>query len=141
MILGRTADSLDSLPQHLLDSNVIKMTVAQAKGLEFDDVFLWDFFNGSPAEWRPLNNYVALLAEVEETQGARKLPAGTPLVDVSFTAYSLCSSDLSWHDAVKYNHQELLCPLPAHWLPALALLNTLHKFSLHCSPFDNCCSP
>ena len=69
------------------------MTVAQAKGLEFDDVFLWDFFNGSPAEWRPLYNYVAHLAEVEETQGARKLPAGTPLVDVSFTAYSLCSSN------------------------------------------------
>ncbi|DBA81851.1 TPA: hypothetical protein ACH3X1_007570 [Trebouxia sp. C0004] len=82
VILGRTADSLDRLPQHLLDSSVIKMTVAQAKGLEFDDVFLWDFFNGSPADWRPLNNYVAHLAEVEETQGARKLPAGTPLVDV-----------------------------------------------------------
>ncbi|KAL0051259.1 hypothetical protein WJX82_004398 [Trebouxia sp. C0006] len=86
VILGRTADSLDSLPQHLLDSNVIKMTVAQAKGLEFDDVFLWDFFNGSPAEWRPLNNYVAHLAEVEETQGPRKLPAGTPLVDVEVDA-------------------------------------------------------
>jgi hypothetical protein len=141
VILGRTADSLDSLPQHLLDSNVIKMTVAQAKGLEFDDVFLWDFFNGSPAEWRPLNNYVAHLAEVEETQGARKLPAGTPLVDVSFRAYSLCSGNFSWHDVANCSHQELLGTLPAHCLSALALLNTLHKFSLHCSPSENCCSP
>ena len=59
------------------------MTMAQAKGLEFDDVFLWDFSNASPAEWRPLNSYVAHPEEVEEAQGHKKLPAGTPLVDVS----------------------------------------------------------
>ena len=89
VVLGRSMDSLERLPQHLLDSNVIKTTVAQSKGLEFDDVFLWDFFNGSPAEWRPLNNYVAHLEEVEETQGHKKLPAGTPLISVSITSYQL----------------------------------------------------
>lgn len=72
------------MPQHLRDSNVIRMTVAQSKGLEFDDVFLWDFFSGSPADWRPLNNFTNMLEEVERTEGARKLPAGSPLVEVSF---------------------------------------------------------
>ena len=82
VILGRSAESLKDLPPHLRESNVLQMTVAQSKGLEFDDVFLWDFFNGSQAEWRPLNNYVAHLQEVEETDGHKKLPAGTPLVEV-----------------------------------------------------------
>ena len=82
VILGRSAESLKDLPPHLRESNVLQMTVAQSKGLEFDDVFLWDFFNGSQAEWRPLNNYVAHLQEVQETHGHRKLPAGTPLAEV-----------------------------------------------------------
>lgn len=82
VILGRSEESLQELPPHLRDSTVLKMTVAQAKGLEFDDVFLWDFFDSSPAEWRPLNNYVAHLQEVQDTQGHAKLPAGTPLAEV-----------------------------------------------------------
>lgn len=82
VILGRSAESLRDLPPHLRESNVLQMTVAQSKGLEFDDVFLWDFFNGSQAEWRPLNNYVAHLQEVQDTDGHKKLPAGTPLAEV-----------------------------------------------------------
>lgn len=82
VILGRSAESLQELPLHLRNSNVLQMTVAQSKGLEFDDVFLWDFFNGSQAVWRPLNNYVAHLQEVQETHGHEKLPAGTPLFKV-----------------------------------------------------------
>ena len=83
VILGRSYESLKELPAHLKDSNVLQMTVAQSKGLEFDDVFLWDFFNGSKAEWRPLNNYLAHLEEVQETCGHKKLPAGTPLAEVT----------------------------------------------------------
>ena len=82
VVLVRSAQSIDRLPEALRNSNVIKMTVAEAKGLEFDDVFLLDFFNDSPAEWRNLNNFVAELEEIEETQGSKKLPAGSPLVDV-----------------------------------------------------------
>ena len=82
--MGRSAESLKDLPPHLRESNVLQMTVAQSKGLEFDDVFLWDFFNGSQAEWRPLNNYVAHLQEVQETHGHKKLPAGTPLAEVPY---------------------------------------------------------
>ena len=63
------------------------MTVAQAKGLEFDDVFLWDFFNESPADWRPLNNFTIQLNKIAEEQGVRELPAGTPLVEVSLASW------------------------------------------------------
>ena len=91
VILGRSYESLKDLPPHLKNSNVLQMTVAQSKGLEFDDVFLWDFFNGSKADWRPLNNYIAHLEEVEETQGHRKLPAGTPLAQVAPPS-SICLS-------------------------------------------------
>ena len=82
VVLVRSAQSIDRLPEALRNSNVIKMTVAEAKGLEFDDVFLLDFFNDSPAEWRNLNNFVADLEDIEETQGWKKLPAGSPLVHV-----------------------------------------------------------
>ena len=83
VILGRSQESLDKLPQHLKRSNVIRMTVAQAKGLEFDDVFIWDFFDGSPAEWRFLINFVDQLKGIQDTQGAKKLPAKAPLVEAS----------------------------------------------------------
>ena len=90
----KSAQSIERLPESLRNSNVIKMTVAEAKGLEFDDVFLLDFFNDSPTEWRVLNNYVAQLEEIEETQGCKKLPAGTPLMDVSqrFLCLPVCSN-------------------------------------------------
>ena len=83
VILGRSQESLDKLPQHLKRSNVIRMTVAQAKGLEFDDVFIWDFFDGSSAEWRHLINFVDHLKEVQDTQGSKSLPAKTSLFEVS----------------------------------------------------------
>lgn len=94
VVLVRSAQSIDRLPEALRNSNVIKMTVAEAKGLEFDDVFLLDFFNDSPAQWRNLNNFVADLEGIEETQGWKKLPAGSPLVDVTIKpfciAYAAC---------------------------------------------------
>ena len=40
VILVRTQDSVHELPDELKESNAIIMTVPQAKGLEFDDVFL-----------------------------------------------------------------------------------------------------
>ena len=82
VILARSLEDLEKLPQHLKDSDVLKLTVAQAKGLEFEDVFLWDFFNGSQADWRLLNKYVAHLQEQQDTRGHASLPAGTPLVEV-----------------------------------------------------------
>ena len=109
VILGRTKESLDSLPQHLRDSNVIKMLVGQSKGLEFDDVFLWDFFNGSPADWRPLNNFTSKLEEIERTQGPKKLPAGTPLVNVSFDFGALCRQSIAYFNKSVQNCSGLVC--------------------------------
>ena len=37
VILARSLEDLEKLPQHLKDSDVLKLTVAQAKGLEFED--------------------------------------------------------------------------------------------------------
>ena len=96
VILGRSAESLKDLPPHLRESNVLQMTVAQSKGLEFDDVFLWDFFNGSQAEWRPLNNYVAHLQEVEETDGHKKLQQEPPLLRCADHSVSLQGCPLTW---------------------------------------------
>ncbi|GIL57207.1 hypothetical protein Vafri_12407, partial [Volvox africanus] len=64
VILVRTMASVAQLPQDIQDSNAIIMTVPQAKGLEFDDVFIVDFFNDSDAnaEWRVLGSYLAELA-------------------------------------------------------------------------------
>ncbi|EFJ46513.1 hypothetical protein VOLCADRAFT_118102 [Volvox carteri f. nagariensis] len=64
VILVRTMASVAQLPQDIQDSNAIIMTVPQAKGLEFDDVFIVDFFNDSDAnsEWRVLSSYLAELA-------------------------------------------------------------------------------
>ena len=99
VVLVRSAQSIDRLPEALRNSNVIKMTVAEAKGLEFDDVFLLDFFNDSPAEWRNLNNFVADLEEIEELQGWKKLPAGSPLVDVRIKpCYIACAASVQKHD-------------------------------------------
>jgi hypothetical protein len=60
VILVRQSTSRDKLPQELRDSTAIIMTVSQSKGLEFDDVFLVDFFHDSPAdiEWRLINTYL-----------------------------------------------------------------------------------
>ena len=48
MILIRNDESRSRLPRELLASKAIIMTVQQSKGLEFDDVFLVDFFAGEP---------------------------------------------------------------------------------------------
>ncbi|EFJ46590.1 hypothetical protein VOLCADRAFT_93059 [Volvox carteri f. nagariensis] len=50
------ARNVAQLPQDIQDSNAIIMTVPQAKGLEFDDVIIVDFFNDCDAnsEWRVL---------------------------------------------------------------------------------------
>lgn len=105
---------MKELPPHLKDSNVLQMTVAQSKGLEFDDVFLWDFFNGSKAEWRPLNNYVAHLEEVQSAHGHKKLPAGTPLAEVEVEA-----SDKALRLAREAGPDVLLCEELKHLYTAL----------------------
>ena len=49
------------------------LTVLEAKGLEFDDVFLFNFFTDSPAtedEWRAINSYTHSTAEAGATVAA-----------------------------------------------------------------------
>ena len=57
VVLVRTKEAEARLPAALRDGVALVMTVAQSKGLEFDDVFLFDFFRDSPAtkgQWRAL---------------------------------------------------------------------------------------
>ncbi|KAK9827525.1 hypothetical protein WJX74_008224 [Apatococcus lobatus] len=60
VVLTRGLTKKDNLPAALQQSRALVMTVPQAKGLEFDDVFLLDFFADSPAnaEWRVLLHYL-----------------------------------------------------------------------------------
>lgn len=56
MILVRSLEDIKRLPEAVQNSNAIIMTIGQSKGLEFEDVFLYDFFNNSLAgsEWNVL---------------------------------------------------------------------------------------
>ncbi|KAK9842411.1 hypothetical protein WJX84_005751 [Apatococcus fuscideae] len=60
VVLVRETSKREHLPPALQQSRALVMTVPQAKGLEFDDVFLLDFFADSPAntEWRVLLTYL-----------------------------------------------------------------------------------
>jgi len=82
VILVRNMDSIRALPWELQESRAIIMTVSQSKGLEFDDVFLVDFFHDSPAEseWRVLTSFIE---EIENDEAApKKLPSGKTLKEV-----------------------------------------------------------
>jgi ATP-dependent exoDNAse (exonuclease V) beta subunit len=56
--LVRDDDARKALPVSLSESAIV-LTIFEAKGLEFNDVLLWDFFKDSPAakEWRCLYSY------------------------------------------------------------------------------------
>ncbi|CAD7695958.1 unnamed protein product [Ostreobium quekettii] len=84
VILLRNTTSIDNLPEPIRNSGALIMTVSQSKGLEFDDVFLVDFFSDSLAsrEWRVVGQYLDNLADLEKQSGAENLPGGMPLVDV-----------------------------------------------------------
>jgi ATP-dependent exoDNAse (exonuclease V) beta subunit len=49
VILVRNDEARRNLPPSLAESAIV-LTVFEAKGLEFNDVLLWDFFKDSPAE-------------------------------------------------------------------------------------------
>jgi len=56
VVLVRDGAARDRLPPVLKDSALV-LTIAEAKGLEFDDVFVFNFFADSPAgdrEWRTM---------------------------------------------------------------------------------------
>lgn len=80
-IIVRTDAARDALPDALRAG--IVLTVVEAKGLEFDDVLLWNFFADSWAveEWRGLVGLPAggSAAAAEATAAALRLPAARPL--------------------------------------------------------------
>lgn len=67
VVLVRDEESKIKLPGELRGAR--PLTVPQSKGLEFDDVLLWNFFSDSMAkkEWRVLLNYLEELESNEST--------------------------------------------------------------------------
>ncbi|KAK9854785.1 hypothetical protein WJX84_000152 [Apatococcus fuscideae] len=76
------------LPEALQQSKALVMTVPQSKGLEFDDVFLLDFFADSPAtaEWRVLLSYLEELSLDETADAKDPQEAGSDLRPLAFDA-------------------------------------------------------
>ena len=65
VIIVRSEEAKQRLPPALRAALVL--TVAESKGLEFDDALLWDFFSDSPAqeEWRTLSDLQNAAANVD----------------------------------------------------------------------------
>ncbi|MEW5318036.1 MAG: hypothetical protein WDW38_009289 [Sanguina aurantia] len=86
VILVRSMEAMERLPAEVRNSNAIIMTVPQAKGLEFSDVFIVNFFSDSEAtqEWRVLNSYLEEMgreaplsaAQAAAVASARSITAG-----------------------------------------------------------------
>jgi hypothetical protein len=70
VVLVRNEDAREALPEELRAGLV--MTIFEAKGLEFDDVILYNFFADSPAEkeWICVNSYNDEEHKVEDINGA-----------------------------------------------------------------------
>ena len=50
MILVRDEKTREEL-RPSLDESILVMTILESKGMEFDDVILYDFFSTSPYKW------------------------------------------------------------------------------------------
>lgn len=78
VIIVRSIEAKKKLPKEF--DNAIVLTVPQAKGLEFDDVFLVDFFGDSDAtdEWRCLSYLLENLksACLDDSSKSLSLPPG-----------------------------------------------------------------
>ncbi|KAK3241414.1 hypothetical protein CYMTET_48820 [Cymbomonas tetramitiformis] len=77
VIIVRDEASKRKIPPELMNSGLI-LTVLESKGLEFDDVLLWNFFSDSPAqeEWRCITQYVQQQQQqVEESGDTPEVPA------------------------------------------------------------------
>lgn len=80
-VIVRTDAARDALPD-VLRAGIV-LTVVEAKGLEFDDVLLWNFFadSGAAEEWRGLVGLPAGgdASAAEATASALRLPPARPL--------------------------------------------------------------
>jgi ATP-dependent exoDNAse (exonuclease V) beta subunit len=69
--LVRDDEARQLVPASLAESAIV-LTIFEAKGLEFNDVLLWNFFSDSPAdkEWRCLVDYWDNLSAESQSEGS-----------------------------------------------------------------------
>ena len=63
----------DKVPEFL--ANMLCLTVYEAKGLEFDDVFLYNFFSGEnidASHWKLLND-IGIYEAISESKGQEEI--------------------------------------------------------------------
>jgi hypothetical protein len=79
VIIVRTEESKHRLPEELKRSGLV-CTVMESKGLEFDDVLLWNFFTDSEAdgEWRAITKYCQVTLETNNQ--STSLPTNQPTI-------------------------------------------------------------
>eukprot|EP00794_Sanderia_malayensis_P005798 gene5798-6495_t len=76
VVIVATEESKTTLPEEL--SCALVLSIYEAKGLEFDDVLLYNFFKDSQAreEWRVINNFT----NISESKRSQEKSAGTGIV-------------------------------------------------------------
>ncbi|XP_022098419.1 TPR and ankyrin repeat-containing protein 1-like [Acanthaster planci] len=87
VILVANEEAIEKLPAELRLGLV--MTIYEAKGLEFDDVLLYNFFKDSPAdkEWRVITDYLNELIAQQQNRSKELQDEGLKEIDVeSLTA-------------------------------------------------------
>ncbi|KAL4858033.1 TPR and ankyrin repeat-containing protein 1 [Chlorella vulgaris] len=118
VVLRRTLAS--SVPPFLRKIDAVIMTVPQAKGLEFNDVFILNFFADSPCkeEWRVLLQYLAEVEERGGKGGEQALPFRKPLAAVTPADLGFSSVRL---DALNFDESQhkLLCEELKHLYTAV----------------------
>ncbi|GMH41224.1 hypothetical protein BSKO_09134 [Bryopsis sp. KO-2023] len=91
-ILVRDKNSFENLPEIIQESALI-LTIPQAKGLEFDDVFIVDFFKDSPAlgrEWRVLMSYLKDKEKQKKAEGDALTDFDASKLDKESQGYLRC---------------------------------------------------
>ncbi|KAL4457799.1 hypothetical protein ABPG75_012664 [Micractinium tetrahymenae] len=118
VVLRRSLAS--EVPPFLAKIDAVVMTVPQAKGLEFNDVFILNFFADSPCkeEWRILLQYLAELEEKEKKLGPEALPFGKPLLDVDPAEVGMAGARLAALPFDETQHK-LLCEELKHLYTAV----------------------
>jgi hypothetical protein len=113
VILVRSTEAAARLPLALRASGALVMTVPQAKGLEFDDVFLVDFFADSAAtsgEWRVL---LSIADDLRAPELGLARPSYETAADAALAAAAAAAAEDAFDDGSACGALRPLAPDPS----------------------------